>query len=162
MPLAEAVLAAHVAIILFNLFGLLAVPLGARYGWRFVRIRWWRVLHVLLLAAVAAQAALGRACVLTLWQDALAGGAAAPTPLIAGWIDRLIYWPLPLWVFAVLYGLVFAYALALLRLVPPKICSKRSFPWLVGSGAPGRILNVRTPSSRHSARRNRASSSPRS
>src|SRR5579875_3682135 len=117
MPLAEAVLAAHVAIILFNLFGLVAVPLGARYGWRFVHIRWWRVLHVLLPAAPAA---LGRACILTLWQDELAGGAAAPMPLIAGWIDRLIYWPLPLWVFAVLYGLVFAYALALLRLVPPR------------------------------------------
>ena len=124
MPLTEAVLAAHLAIILFNLFGLVAVPLGAMRGWRFVHIRWWRVLHVLSLAAVAAQAALGRACILTIWQYELADATARPTPLIAGWIDRLIYWPLPLWVFAVLYVLVFGYALALLRLVPLQPRSK--------------------------------------
>jgi hypothetical protein len=120
MLLAETVLAAHLVIILFNLFGLVAVPVGAVCGWHFVRILWWRVLHVLLLAAVAAQAVLGRACILTLWQSDLAGAAARPAPLIAGWIDRLVYWPLPLWVFAVLYALVFGYALALFWLVPPR------------------------------------------
>jgi hypothetical protein len=121
MLLAEAVLAIHLAIILFNLFGLVAVPLGALCDWPFVRILWWRVLHVLLLAAVAAQAVMGRACILTLWQYDLAGAATRPTPLIAGWIDRLVYWPLPLWVFAALYGLVFGYALALFWLVPPRL-----------------------------------------
>jgi hypothetical protein len=32
----------------------------------------------------------------------------------------LVYWPLPIWVFAALYALVFAYALALLWLVPTR------------------------------------------
>lgn len=120
MPLAETVLAAHLAIILFNLFGLVAVPLGAVCGWRFVHVPWWRVLHAALLAAVAGQAAAGRACILTVWQDDLAGHVAAPAPLIAGWIDRMIYWPLPLWVFALLYVAIFVYAVALLWLVPPR------------------------------------------
>jgi hypothetical protein len=119
MILAEAILAAHVAVILFNVFGLIAVPLGALCGWRFVRIRWWRVLHVVLLGTVAVQAVVGRACLLTLWQAALADGAGSPTPLIMSWVNRIIYWPLPIWVFAVLYLLVFGYALALLWLVPP-------------------------------------------
>ena len=56
MMLAYAVLAAHVAIILFNLFGLVAVPLGGLCGWRFVRFRWWRILHIVLLVTVAVQA----------------------------------------------------------------------------------------------------------
>jgi Protein of Unknown function (DUF2784) len=116
---AEAILATHVAIILFNLFGLVALPIGAAYGWRFVHVRWWRLLHLGSLAIVALQAAFGRACLLTLWQ-AEAAGATTPLPLIMGWVDRLIYWPLPLWVFAVLYILVFGYALALLWLVPPR------------------------------------------
>lgn len=120
MILADLVLAAHLAIILFNVFGLVAVPLGAVCGWRFVRVRWWRLLHLLLLAAVAAQALVGRACILTLWQAALAGGAAQPGPLIAGWVDRLIYWRLPIWVFAALYLAVFGWAVALLWLVPPR------------------------------------------
>jgi Protein of Unknown function (DUF2784) len=119
MILAEAVLAAHLAIILFNLFGLVAVPLGALCRWRFVHIRWWRLLHLALLAAVALQATAGRACILTLWQAELEGGKAPP-PLIMSWVDRLVYWPLPLWVFALLYVLVFGYALLLFRLVPPR------------------------------------------
>jgi hypothetical protein len=119
MILAEAILAAHLAIILFNVFGLIAVPLGALLGWRFVRVRWWRVMHLVLLGTVALQAVVGRACILTLWQAALADGTASPTPLIMAWVNRLIYWPLPIWVFAALYLIVFGYALVLLWLVPP-------------------------------------------
>jgi len=106
------------------LFGLVAVPFGAARGWRFVRVAWWRVLHIVLLAAVAGQALLGRTCILTLWQASLAGTSAAPAPLIARWVDHVIYWPLPVWVFAVLYAVVFGYAVALLWLVPPRQCPR--------------------------------------
>jgi len=123
MILADTILAAHLAIILFNVFGLVAVPIGALRDWRFVRVRWWRILHILLLAAVAVQAVAGRACILTVWQAALAGSTARPAPLIMSWVDRLIYWRLPIWAFAVLYVVVFGYALALLWLVPP--CGNR-------------------------------------
>jgi Protein of Unknown function (DUF2784) len=119
MILAEAILTAHLAIIVFNVFGLIAVPLGALRGWRFVRVRWWRVLHLVLLGTVALQAVVGRACILTLWQAAATEEASSPTPLIMGSVNRMIYWPLPIWVFAALYLLVFGYALALLWLVPP-------------------------------------------
>ena len=126
MILAEAILAAHLAIILFNLFGLIVVPLGAICGWRFVRVRWWRLLHLVSLAAVAAQAVFGHACFLTIWQASLTGATGLPTPLIMGWVNRLISWPLPIWVFAALYILVFGYALALLWLVPPRATASRS------------------------------------
>ena len=116
--LAGLILSAHVVIILFNLSGLIVVPIGAARGWRFVRIAWWRLLHVVLLAVVAAQALAGRACILTLWESDLVGSVVAPTPLIMSWADRLIYWRLPVWVFALLYAVVFGYALALLWLVP--------------------------------------------
>jgi len=117
--LAVFVLAAHLAIIAFNLFGLIAIPLGAWRGWGFVRIRWWRMLHVAILAIVALQALLGRACILTLWQNALAGGDGG-SPLIMRWVAGLIYWPLPIWIFALLYLAVFGYTLALWFLVPPR------------------------------------------
>jgi hypothetical protein len=124
--LAEVVLAAHVGVILFNVFGLIVVPIGAARGWRFVHIAWWRVLHVALLAAVAAQALASRACFLTLWQSDLAGFAARPTPLIESWVDRLIYWKLPIWIFAALYTIVFVYAVALLWLVPLRRVRQRA------------------------------------
>ena len=114
--LADAVLALHLVVIAFNLFGLVATPLGAGLGWRFVRVRWWRWLHVASMTAVAVQALAGRACFLTLLQDELTG--AARQPLIAAFIDRLIFWPLPLWAFTGLYTALLAYTVLLLWLVP--------------------------------------------
>ena len=116
----EAVLAVHVAIILFNVFGLVAVPIGAICNWRFVHILWWRVLHVLSLAAVAAQALAGQACFLTVWQDELAALQQPTEPLIVRWVNQVVYWQLPIWVFALLYLIAFVYAVALLWLVPPQ------------------------------------------
>lgn len=119
LPLALLVLAIHLVVIAFNLFGLVAVPVGGWLGWRFVRVFWWRALHVASLAAVAAQALAGRACVLTVLQDALSGAAPERAPLIMRVVDRVIFWPLPMWVFAALYVAVLLYTLALWRLVPP-------------------------------------------
>lgn len=119
---AALVLGIHVGVIGFNLFWLAAIPLGAWRGWRFIRNRWWRVAHLAAMAVVAGQAVLGRACFLTLWQDELAGFRRGQTPLIMGWVNKLIFWPLPLWIFALGYCVLFAYTLALFRLVPPRRC----------------------------------------
>ena len=116
VDMAAAVLALHMLVIAFNLFGLVAVPVGAWLGWRFVRIAWWRVLHALSFAVVAVQAMAGRACFLTVWQAGLDGGES--TPLIMRWVNSVIYWPLPIWVFAALYVGLFAYVLALFKFVP--------------------------------------------
>ncbi len=121
--LALAALAAHFAVIAFNVFGLVVVPIGGALGWRFVRIFWWRALHLALLGVVALQALFGRACFLTLWQAALETDAGAPAsrqPLIARWIESLIFWNLPIGFFAALYVAVLVYAVALWRLVPPE------------------------------------------
>jgi hypothetical protein len=127
--LARLVLAAHVAIIVFNIVGLVVIPLGAWRGWRFVHIFWWRALHMAILALVAVQALLARACFLTLWQSALqqrAGEDASSAPLIERWVHALIFWPLPLWFFTALYAAVCLYALLLWRLVPPRALAERS------------------------------------
>ena len=116
--LAGLILSAHVMVIAFNLFGLVAVPLGAWRGWNWVHRPTWRLLHLASLAAVALQAAFGRACFLTIWQSLAEQGGAGPEPLIMRWVNGLIFWPLPLWAFTLIYLAVFAYALALLWLVP--------------------------------------------
>lgn len=114
------ILVVHLAIIAFNVAGCLLIPVGAWRGWRWVRKFWWRFAHLLSLASVALQALLGRACFLTIWQGELSG--PAPTrPLVAGWINQLIYWQLPLWVFALAYAVVFAYVVALWVWVRPEM-----------------------------------------
>lgn len=116
--LGQAVLATHLGVIAFNIFGLVVIPLGAWRGWAWVRIRWWRALHLASLAVVALQATLGRACFLTLWQSDLTG--AAEQPLIMRWVNSVIYWPLPMWVFTAAYVAIFAYVLGLWIWVRPR------------------------------------------
>jgi Protein of Unknown function (DUF2784) len=116
---ALSILLLHIAVIAFNVIGCVLVPVGAWRGWRWVREFWWRLAHLLSLAVVALQALLDRACFLTIWQGDLSDRAHVQ-PLIAGWIDRLIYWPLPLWVFALAYVVVFVYVIALWITVRPR------------------------------------------
>jgi len=115
---AEGVLGVHLVIIAFNVAGLVVIPVGAWARWRIVRVAWLRLLHLGLMAVVAGQALAGQACILTIWQNRLTGGDAAPSPLIMRWVDRVIYWNLPMWCFAVLYSAVFLYIVALLVFVP--------------------------------------------
>lgn len=117
--LSQAILALHLAVIAFNVAGLIAIPLGGVLNWRFVRVGWWRALHIASWAVVALQAVLGRACFLTLWQDQMSGAVAQP-PLIERWVERVVYWPLPIWVFAAIYLTLFAAVLAMWFVVPPR------------------------------------------
>ena len=117
--LGQAVLAFHLLVIAFNVAGLVVIPIGGRLGWRFVRLRWLRLAHLASLAVVALQAVLGRACFLTDWQAALTGGGAHD-PLVMRWVNSLVYWPLPMWVFTAMYVAVFAYVVALWWWVPPE------------------------------------------
>jgi hypothetical protein len=117
--LAGGILALHVAIIAFNIFGLVVIPLGAWRAWSWVRAPLWRWLHVASLAVVALQAMAGRACFLTVWQEALTGRPEGE-PLIMRFVNSLIFWPLPTWVFTAFYVAMFVYTLALIRLAPPR------------------------------------------
>jgi Protein of Unknown function (DUF2784) len=122
------ILLIHLMVIAFNVFGLVVIPVGKWLGWGFVRGFWWRFAHVLTLAVVALQAVLGRACFLTIWESALRTDvetAGAPPPMIATWVNDLLYWPLPLWAFAMGYVGVLLYALLLWRWVPPRLRGAR-------------------------------------
>ena len=120
---AAAIFWVHIAIIAFNLFGLVAIPIGAWRAWPFVYAFWWRALHLLSLIVVALQAVLGRACFLTIWESdlaAAAGETTSNTPLIQRWITELVFWPLPIWVFAAAYVGICAYTVLLWYWVPPR------------------------------------------
>jgi hypothetical protein len=119
---ASAVLYVHFAVVVFNVFWIVAIPLGAWRGWNFVRSFWWRGAHVIVLAVVALQAVVGALCFLTIWQNVLLGASgdtASEPSVIETIVTRLIFWPLPLWAFVVIYIAAFGYTLAMWWLVPP-------------------------------------------
>jgi hypothetical protein len=119
--LADLVLVAHFAIVLFVVSGYLLVPLGAWFGWRWVRSRRYRLLHLGAIAFVAAEALVGMACPLTVLEAQLRGQAAgAGEAFVARWLGSLLYWDFPAWVFTALYVALALLAVILWRRVPPR------------------------------------------
>lgn len=69
--LADIVLVVHALLVLFIVGGLAAIWTGAALGWRWVRARTFRLAHLLAIGIVAALAALGIDCPLTVLEDRL-------------------------------------------------------------------------------------------
>lgn len=116
---ADALLVVHFAIAAFIVAGLLAVWAGAALGWQWVTNPWFRYLHLGAIAFVAAEAILGIACPLTVWEDVLRGGAR-PESFVARWVHRFLYYRAPEWVFSAAYIVWSLATLLTLWLVPPR------------------------------------------
>ena len=117
--IADAILVVHFAIVVFIVGGLIGVWIGAALGWHWVRNPWFRYLHLGAIAYVAAEALLGLACPLTVWEDALRGGGG-PESFVGRWVQWLIFYQAPEWVFTSAYVAWALATLATLRLVPPR------------------------------------------
>ena len=117
--LADLILIAHFAFVLFVVGGLALTWVGAATGWRWVRNRWFRGAHLAAILLVTAETLLGMVCPLTVWEDALRG-ARDDTSFTARWIHRLLFYDFPEWVFTTAY-ILFALAVALtFWLAPPR------------------------------------------
>ena len=117
--LADALLVVHFLIAGFIVAGLVLVWIGALAHWSWIRNPWFRYLHLAAIVFVAAEALLGYACPLTLWEDLLRGGAR-PGTFVGRWVQRLLYYNAPEWVFTALYAAWTAATLLTLRFVPPR------------------------------------------
>src|SRR5687768_368371 len=117
--MADVILVLHFMIVAFIVGGLILVWLGAGLGWRWIGNPWFRYAHLLAIAFVAAEALLGIACPLTIWEDLLRGGVRAES-FVGRWVRELLYYRAPEWVFTLIYVAWAAATLVTLRLVPPK------------------------------------------
>jgi hypothetical protein len=112
--LADAVLLLHLAVVLFVVGGLLLIVVGNLRGWRWVNGAWLRLAHLAAILVVVAEAWFGVVCPLTALEQAArarAGDAGYGGGFIEHWVQRLIYYDLPGWVFVLGYSL-FALAVA--------------------------------------------------
>lgn len=116
---ADVLVVVHFCIVAFVVGGLVFVWVGAPLGWRWIRNPWFRYLHIGAIGFVAAQALLGMACPLTVWEDMLRGGVR-PESFVARWMHRLLFYRAPEWVFTAVYLLWALATLVTLRLVPPR------------------------------------------
>jgi hypothetical protein len=74
--------------------------------WAWVRNPWFRAAHLLAIGIVVSQAWLGIVCPLTTWENALrekAGETVYSGSFVAHWLEALLYYQAPPWVFVVAY-----------------------------------------------------------
>jgi hypothetical protein len=124
---ADLVLIAHAAFIGFVALGLLVIWLGIARRWEWIRLWWFRGLHLLAIGFVVLQSYCGIVCPLTELENALRvrGGQVAygPRGCVEYWLHRMIFYSAPPWVFILCYT-VFGLAVAgTMILAPPR------WPW---------------------------------
>jgi hypothetical protein len=121
--LADAVAILHAVFIAFVVFGFVLILIGARAGWSWVRRFWFRLLHLLAISYVGVATAVGEPCPLTILEDRLreaGGGAGYGRDFVGFWLDRLIFYDFPVWLFAVVYAALALAIAATFVAVPPR------------------------------------------
>jgi hypothetical protein len=120
---ADLVLALHVAIVLFVVGGLVAIIAGNLAGWRWVNSIWLRGAHLAAIAVVAAEAWAGIVCPLTTLEASLrarAGLEGYAGGFVEHWLQRLIFFEAPAWMFTTAYTLFGFVVLAVWWAFPPR------------------------------------------
>ena len=106
--LADIVLLVHFGIVLFILGGLFIIVVGNLRHWQWVNNFWFRVVHLVAIGVVVLQSWLGELCPLTMlesWLREKAGYSGYGKSFIEHWVQSLLYYEGPFWVFAVSYTL---------------------------------------------------------
>lgn len=103
---ADAVLLLHAFFVAFVVIGLLLIIAGKIRAWSWVRNPWFRLGHLVAITVVIIQSWFSVICPLTSIEMALrsrAGDSVYHGSFIAYWLDYLLYYQLPTWVFVVSY-----------------------------------------------------------
>jgi len=121
---ADALAVLHGAYVLFVLGGQVAILLGWYAGWGWTRNPWFRWLHLGAIGLVVLEVVLGVYCPLT-WIEAelrLQAGQQgyADMSFVGYWINRLLYYEIPLWQAHVAYVLFAALVVWSFVRYPPR------------------------------------------
>ena len=121
--LANMVLSLHVAIVVFIVGGLGCIIIGNLCTWHWVNALWFRLMHLAAIAAVIAEAWIGVVCPFTSLEMRLRIKAHATTytgSFIEHWLQRILYYEAPAWVFTISYSLFFIVVIATWWYFPPR------------------------------------------
>ena len=106
LVLANAVLVVHVGIAAFVVLGLLLVLVGNLRHWGWVNKPGFRIAHLAAIGIVVAESWLGLVCPLTtleMWLRSRAGETTYGGGFIEHWLQQLLYYSAPAWVFVAGY-----------------------------------------------------------
>ncbi|KAA3659975.1 MAG: DUF2784 domain-containing protein [Calditrichaeota bacterium] len=120
--IADALLISHVLFVAFVVLGVVLIFVGAGLSWAWVRHFWFRILHLASIFIVVLESWFGISCPLTVWEMQLremAGDTTYGGSFIEYWLQRILYYNAPEWVFTVCYTLFGGLVLASWIIVRP-------------------------------------------
>ena len=129
--LADAVLLLHFAVVAFVVGGLVLVLVGNIRRWRWVNSLPFRIAHLVAIGVVVVQAWLGQLCPLTILESWLRGQGGEVTytaSFIEYWVQRVLYYEVPIWVFTLAYTLFGLLVIAAWWYFPPRSRARHSHP----------------------------------
>lgn len=103
---ADAIGLTHALIVLFIVGGQAAILVGWWRQFTWTRNRAFRYAHLGAITFVVVQQWLGQMCPLTMWENELrhqAGEQGLGPSFIEHWLDALLYYSAPTWVFTAVY-----------------------------------------------------------
>ena len=103
---ADFVLFSHLLFVAFVVFGLLVVFVGKVFSWSWIRNPLFRMLHLLSIGIVVIQTWFGVVCPLTIlenWLRGKGGEVIYEGTFMSHWMQTLLYYDAPNWVFAIVY-----------------------------------------------------------
>lgn len=106
--LADLVVFIHALFVLFVVAGQALILMGWIFSWRWARGPVFRVTHLAAIGFVVAEAWLGVVCPLTTLEQELrnsAGQTVHEMSFIGYWLNRLMFYTAPEWVFTLVYTL---------------------------------------------------------
>ena len=120
---ADLVLTLHAAIVVFVVGGLVFIVVGYPRNWRWAKAGWFRLAHLAAIAIVVAEAWIGAVCPLTsleMWLRAQGRSATYAGSFIEHWLQKLLYYEAPAWVFTLAYSVFGLAVAATWRYFPPQ------------------------------------------
>lgn len=121
--LGDTILVVHVLFVVFVVAGLVLTIVGGVRHWYWVRNPWFRLLHLCAIGVVVVETWVGMVCPLTSLEMALRERTANITysgTFVAHWLQTLLYYDAPAWVFATGYTLFGLAVVAAWLKFPPR------------------------------------------
>ena len=109
---------------LFSFFTMnILTVIGLVRRWHWTRNFWFRAANLLAIGLVAVNAWVGKICPLIIWENEMletAGGDVYPGTFVGYYLQKVIYYDFPIWVFAIIYTLFAALVLISWIIWPPR------------------------------------------
>jgi len=126
--IADLIVIFHFLYVMFAVGGQVAIMVGAWLRWHWIRQPIFRIVHIIAVACVALEAAIGMICPLTEWEYNLRQLAGQSVDRDLSFISRLvrmiIFYDFPPWVFTCMHISFGLLVILTFVLIPPRFHNK--------------------------------------